>query len=157
MENFLVRFALNIHLFFDTRLFVYTGIAIVIYMLLRKKFGFLKLFLISLATTELIILGLKNILQIPRPTDALISVSGYGMPSGHAGISFFVATFFTYYVFKSNEGYLPKFFSVAVLIFTAIMITASRVILHVHTIDQVALGAIIGIISPIIFLKTLKH
>lgn len=157
MEIFLVDVALNINHFFDTRLFISTGILVVIYMIIRKKFGLLKIFLASLATTEIIILGLKNILQIPRPIEALISVSGYGMPSGHAGISFFIATFFTYYVFKSNEGYLPKFFSIAILVITALTITASRVVLHVHTIEQVIAGALIGLVVPIIFFKTLKH
>lgn len=125
----------------------------------HREFFFAKIFSASLVLVVGIIFGLKNILKVARPEDALIVVDGYAMPSGHAGLSFFLATFFTYYFMRSKNLRLYsakcrglKIFLITSVFFVATIISASRIVLHVHTSTQVAVGAAIGILTPIILI-----
>ena len=98
---------------------------------------------------------LKVTLQIPRPPEALIEVSGYGMPSGHAAGSAFLAVLIIY---LSRRLHLPVFYSVAGLVLLlSVLISASRIYYQVHTLPQVLAGVLLGIVFACIYIYVSKR
>jgi undecaprenyl-diphosphatase len=97
-------------------------------------------------------LGLKNLVQRPRPfvdfPDLVISTvkpMSYSFPSSHAVMSGAALVIFIYTLKK--RAFLPY---IAVL---AALISVSRVFLKVHYPSDVLLGFVIGMIIPVIIAK----
>ena len=98
---------------------------------------------------------LKVTLQVPRPPEGLIEVSGYAMPSGHAAGSAFIAILIIY---LSRRYRLPVFYSIAAVVaLLALLITASRVFYQVHTVPQVLIGAFLGLVFGCAYIFASKH
>ncbi len=120
-------------------------------------------FIIGFFINILINIILKGIIQEPRPNEnyrlfyldllnikrsenkGLMSYDRYGMPSGHAQTAFY-STIFIYFALKN--------ISVTIFyIFLSIITIYQRVMYNYHTIQQVIVGSIIGIIIGYIFEK----
>jgi membrane-associated phospholipid phosphatase len=71
-----------------------------------------------------------------------------GMPSGHSQIMSLIATFWTLYLFKTNNKY--KIWIMLLLLGMVGLINWSRIAINCHTLLQVIVGNIIGIIFGII-------
>lgn len=100
---------------------------------------------------------MKEVLRIPRPTDALIETIGYAFPSGHAAGSAFLALSICHTVRTCKK---PVRYSVYVICFmSALAIGMSRVTLGVHTPLQVGAGYVIGALWAGVFvvLSMRKH
>lgn len=97
---------------------------------------------------------LKNLFQVPRPPEGIIEASGYAMPSGHAAGSIFLAIVV---IFLLRKLPLPlNYFVAAIAIALAFLISGSRIVLKVHTLEQVLVGTAIGLLFTIIFIKLSK-
>ncbi len=144
MHGFLVTTSYWIHEFFTTIALIGAGGLIVSHMYIKKELRQIIALVGGLITTGGAVYVLKNIFQVPRPVDAYILETGYAMPSGHASFSFFLATFLIYYIIKQPDNRFTEFLSCIILGATAVMISASRVFLNVHTLSQVSLGALLG-------------
>jgi membrane-associated phospholipid phosphatase len=99
---------------------------------------------------------LKMIFKIPRPTDMLVPETGYSFPSGHATIAFtvcFIAIFLTFKYFKDHNKPFRSYVHAALFISIAIMVSASRIILHVHRPIDIFGGIIVAAISTYITIK----
>lgn len=107
----------------------------------RKYFiWFIFLVLPSVIIADSISHGIKLILQLPRPCFGLPGCpSGYSMPSGHATVAFAAMT-------ALGLHYKKKNYLILCLIF-AEFVGISRIVLGVHTIPDVLVGMIIGMIS----------
>eukprot|EP01103_Thecamoeba_quadrilineata_P007749 TRINITY_DN17583_c0_g1_i1.p1 TRINITY_DN17583_c0_g1~~TRINITY_DN17583_c0_g1_i1.p1 ORF type:complete len:197 (+),score=17.58 TRINITY_DN17583_c0_g1_i1:42-632(+) len=89
---------------------------------------------------------LKNIIRQPRPTKS--TSLDYGMPSSHSSYVFFFCAYLTCFVILKTK-YTPttRSFVIAVLAFIAIIVGYSRIHLAFHTLEQVIVGMILGIIT----------
>ena len=155
MNSYLILSALKINEVFDNKfLIVLCVLMFALFFLMRKNY--LLFSVLSVAVAEIVIFSLKNIFQIARPANPIIEVSGYAMPSGHAGNSFLISTLLTFYVFKSKFKKPTKIALGIIFNLIALSIASSRVILNVHTVIQVAAGAVIGILIPFIIFQILK-
>ncbi len=144
MHGFLVTTSYWIHEFFTTTVLIGAGSLIVLHNYSKKEWRHIIAFIGGLIVTSGAVYVFKNIFQVPRPIDAYILETGYAMPSGHASLSFFLATFLIYYIIKQPDNRFTEFLSCVILGATAIIISASRVFLNVHTLSQVSLGALLG-------------
>lgn len=108
------------------------------------KWKFTEKFALAFTFNTLLNFFLKYLLLIPRP---LASINSPSMPSLHAQTVFFVAMFFS------------KKFPVASILFfiLAIIIGISRVELGFHRVEEVIVGAAIGIIiGHLAYIKKMK-
>lgn len=92
----------------------------------------------------------KNYFQVARPIDALVVASGYAFPSGHAaGVAFFTL------VVSSLAWRLRPIYRYPIMLTSAalvIVISYSRIMLHVHTWLQVFAGLCLGAIFGFVFI-----
>jgi membrane-associated phospholipid phosphatase len=155
MTNFLIFWALKVNEIFDnTFLIVLCVLIFALFFMMRKNYFLFSV--LSVFVAEILIFSLKNIFQVARPDNPLIEVSGYAMPSGHAGNSFLISTLLTFYVFKTKLKKPLKILLATIFNIVALAISASRIILGVHTITQVIAGALVGIFVPIVVLQIMK-
>lgn len=157
MHSFLVTVSYYIHEFFTTVTLGIMGFIVIAHMFSKKEWREISAFLGGLIATSGAVHILKNIFQVPRPIDAYILETGYAMPSGHASISFFLAIFLIYYIIRQPDNKISETISWMILGATAIIITASRVFLHVHTIEQVLCGALLGSLIAYIAILYTQH
>eukprot|EP01086_Lenisia_limosa_P000440 TRINITY_DN10798_c0_g1_i1.p1 TRINITY_DN10798_c0_g1~~TRINITY_DN10798_c0_g1_i1.p1 ORF type:complete len:143 (+),score=6.17 TRINITY_DN10798_c0_g1_i1:22-429(+) len=99
-------------------------------------------FLVLQLTNELLNLGLKKIVNQPRPHGA--NQSDNGMPSSHTQFMFFFFTiFFMQFMEKRRLGHIEAMASFV----AALIVGFSRFYLGYHSLDQVFVGAVAGVIS----------
>lgn len=122
-------------------------------------------FLTSLFINSFINFILKLFIQQPRPTKLINDNNNliihhiktkwftitnpeiYGMPSGHAQMSFFISSFISFYF--STFQYI--FFIIS------IFVCIQRVVSYRHTISQVIVGSILGIICGWICFRSYEY
>jgi membrane-associated phospholipid phosphatase len=105
---------------------------------------------ISATLMQLLVHLLKITFKVPRPDTALVELNSYAFPSGHAaGAAFMVTTIYLYLLVHLRPKL--RFGLTALFLLIAVIIAWSRVALHVHTLDQIAVGFGIGILWPILF------
>lgn len=112
---------------------------------LRKEFKYFIIFLSSFLSsfTALVI---KYIIKRPRPLFFENSVAGYSLPSVHATMIFSLAVVVSEYF----PEYRLRIYS------AAIIVAVSRVLIGVHFITDVLVGASLGIIIGIVILRYKK-
>lgn len=98
---------------------------------------------------------LKFLFKIPRPEDALISITGYRFPSGHATMAAVFSVLIIYLSHKYIFGHKneKRYWELTIIILALawlILIAYSRVYLNVHNVLDVVVGAAIGIVSTVI-------
>jgi len=157
MGSFFVATSYWINEFFTTASLSVLGVLIILHMYIKREYRWVIAFVVGLLATSGAVYALKNIFQVPRPLDAYIPETGYAMPSGHASLSFFLATFLIYYIVRQPDNKISETISWVILGATAIIITASRVFLHVHTISQVLCGALLGTLAAYIAILYTRH
>ncbi len=125
--------------------FFYLVLISMIYFLYDEKLG--KNLMHLTIVSAFVFYGLKITIKEPRPPKYLwkTTAHGYSFPSGHAGAS---TIFWGYIAYKLRDAYF-WFFSL-ILIF---LISASRVVLHVHYIRDVIGGIAIGFLLVFSFVK----
>jgi dolichyldiphosphatase len=102
--------------------------------------------------------GLKHLLQHPRPaTCAMLHIChSHGMPSSHTSMMFCWTTLACCTALRhfSKQGTASRLLSVAELAAygsIAVGVAASRVYLGYHSLDQVAAGAVFGILFGVVW------
>ena len=113
---------------------------------LHKKPYHLMQFIITLAIGSLVVYLIKIFIARPRPIGALVDLSGYSFPSGHATI----ATLFCFmivFAYKDHfKNYILKFLFILFFIITALAISFSRIYLSVHYLSDVVVGILLGLL-----------
>ncbi len=92
-----------------------------------------------------------------RPLDTQcknLTGTGYGMPSGHSQAIAFLAAFYYFYYHKYDDFSKPKFIT---LISIAIFIMATRYTSKMHSIQQIIIGALYGILIAFILSKVIRY
>jgi undecaprenyl-diphosphatase len=131
------------------------SVLIVLFLWLHKKMSHAIQFVLTLMVGGAAISLLKMVVQLQRPTGALIEANGYSFASGHAAyaVIFFILIAYSY---KSHikSPMLRRAFVIANIL-AAFIVGMSRVYLGVHYLTDVlggfALGTVISAFSILIF------
>lgn len=106
---------------------------------------------------------LKVMYQIQRPfwvfaeVKALACQKGFGSPSGHTMIAWAIPSAIALDIRRSNpSGYFSLIIALVATVIIGVFEAWTRMALGVHTIDQVFLGAILGVWIAFTFEYTLK-
>ena len=111
---------------------------------------FVFLVLPAVVISSTLILALKDIFKTPRPCiQSQICPVTYSFPSGHAAIIFAAMTALSLHYKNKKLSLLFMFF--------AFLVTISRLMLSVHTIEDLIFGSTIGLIIGIIVEKTYEN
>lgn len=153
-DNIILNFFVNHRNFYLNKFLILINIGfseVVLFILLTLLFFFKKeirkyipLLWVSMISAAIIMIVLKVLIHRPRPLDyALVAVSSFSFPSGHAAVSFSGLPLIQR-VFKKI-----KWFWVVL----AVIIALSRVYLGVHYPSDVVAGAMVGYSVGWIILK----
>lgn len=126
--------------------------SLITYLLYKK--GLRKLSILLITTTVLMslsIVGLKLFFAVPRPADALLTLSDYAFPSGHsAGVVFLALT--TWWYISDIKQSTNRSLWAAGLITLVLLVSYSRLFFGVHTPSQLLAGYVIGGLFAALFL-----
>lgn len=130
--------------------------------LLREKTNYLNFYLVGWVSNVFLNILLKGIIQQPRPSEDLhiynvekeqlkrIGYDRYGMPSGHAQMSFYSVAFL-YFVFKN-----PYFLAGYTII--SMVTNYQRIKYKNHTVTQVIVGSFVGfLVGYLFYIAAGKH
>lgn len=123
--------------------FIFT-VLIVGVLLLSKNTVQALVFAIAVAATNLLVTVLKLSFAIPRPADALVELSSYAFPSGHAATGACLAIMLSWLFLKKNGHNSIGFLLAGVCILLGFVLGYSRILIYVHTPFQVLAGFCIG-------------
>jgi membrane-associated phospholipid phosphatase len=156
VESFLITTSYNIYFISNWGIIGGVCLLAALFLLAKKEFTQLKIFIIALSLTAILTLLIKDLTKVERPVDALIGLDNYAFPSGHSSITFFFLTFLINYILKSSHGRLAKIFTISIFSIIVASIVASRIILGIHTYFQIIAGAVLGIAITILIIKKFK-
>jgi len=108
---------------------------------------------------EVLNMVLKQIIKEPRPAAAFaLGRTGYGMPSDHAQFMFFFATYCCLFVYfdATFEDKIWKHFAALAVYALACIVSYSRLYFELHTVLQVAVGAVMGGVFACLWFILLK-
>lgn len=135
--------------FFDTPLLIAASVLALLPFLYLRRWQTVAFFLLALAFTYFATMLLKELFQIERPVDALFEETTFRFPSGHtsAAAAFAVALWIAYAPWAMQSGrILLATIAAAAVVATA----ATRILVGVHCIPDVLLGASIGILATLV-------
>jgi membrane-associated phospholipid phosphatase len=96
---------------------------------------------------------IKKITKVPRPDNALVSLSDYAFPSGHSAFAFAMATVTINLICQSKIIKSNKIILFGIILLFAGYTAYRRLILQVHTPPQVIAGAVLGIFVSLVVIK----
>jgi len=122
---------------------IFISILFLIYLFYKKMYSQIIFFTISILGSSLLFVLIKEIIKRDRPISNIIEIGGYSFPSGHATLSTTLA-FCIYLIFKDKVKYKKSF--VLILISYPLVISFTRVYLHVHYLSDVIAGIGLGLV-----------
>jgi undecaprenyl-diphosphatase len=122
---------------------IITSIIFLAFLIYKKMYKQTIFFIISMFGTGFLFVLFKEIIKRERPISDLIEINGYSFPSGHAALSTTLA-FCVYLIFKDKVRYKKTF--LILLISYPLLISFTRVYLHVHYLSDVIAGVGLGLI-----------
>jgi undecaprenyl-diphosphatase len=148
-NDFLTTLSKSINFTFDT-------ITIIIASLILSTFLWFKnykkeslFFSLTILFNALIVFIIKEIIQRPRPLNAVILENSFSFPSGHAATSL---VFFglLIYLIRKNKSWIFREISIWISVFMVILIGFTRIYLRVHWLTDVFGGFVIGLFALMI-------
>ncbi len=125
-------------------------------LLLGYKKDFYRIFFaMTLAAT--ITFLLKQLFKIPRPENMLIIEDGFRFPSGHATMAGVVSTIVFVYAYKHIKNKKLRYFVYIFSFVWLVLVSYSRIYLHVHYLIDVIVGGLVGVLSTLIIMKIYRH
>lgn len=98
--------------------------------------------------TALTLLGVVTLVVAGKASFGKGKVLRGGMPSGHSAVAFSVAT---------AVAFITKSFLVSILTaFLAVMVAQSRLVYRIHTVREVFVGALLGVLSTILVFQLIR-
>lgn len=137
-------------------MFVFT---IVLAILLYKKHDTKDFYTILFTSTTAMFItySLKYLLKIPRPVDMLTTANDYRFPSGHATMAAVIMSLGIYYTNLKIKNKHLRYFLYICAVSWYILVSYSRLYLHVHYPIDVIVGGCVGIVATTLVLKIFKH
>ncbi len=152
MYNFpSVEISLLIHTLTPSYVFVaFAGTVVVVLLSYGRRYDAYIFAISFMATTGTVVL-LKYAYAVPRPTDALITLTDYAFPSAHSAFSALFSTSIGWLYFKNHWFNITKNIVLLILLYIpALVVGLSRLTLKVHTPFQVLVGFCIGVVVPFV-------
>ena len=120
-----------------------------------KKYREALVITLSIITTSALITVLKYSFAVTRPDSALVALDTYSFPSGHAGSSATIAVVLVWLLFSRMKTARTRIALSVVIISLALLVAISRVLIDVHTVTDVLVGALIGLCIPLFYISLL--
>lgn len=114
------------------------------FLLIRKKYSYIILLILSMSIGAILELSIKLLIHRLRPEQALIDITRFSFPSGHATMA---TIFFTILLYSLIENIKTKKTKIALAITSIaiiLLISFSRIYLGVHWFSDVLGGIILG-------------
>lgn len=147
-SDFLTQFFYIYTILFDFSLVFLLVICLISFLIfLRKGKLYFWMFTVSIYSSILIVLILKNIFNIARPENGLANIFGASFPSYHATIPTVLFIMLNYIFYKELNSFW-RFVSVLLVVLVAI----SRIYLGVHWFSDVFVGVLLGVSLSYVFI-----
>ena len=139
-----ILLARAVSIVFDTTSLVAASLVIATILFIKKQKAQSILLLAAIGGDALLVAIIKNIDQVARPANQLLSGSGFSYPSGHsAGVIVFVGLV-VYYVWLHWSSTRSKVLSLAGFSLIATVVGFDRIYLNVHWLSDVVGGWLFG-------------
>lgn len=144
---FLTEFMLYVTNFGSPLILSTVAIFLAIILTLHRETYDALLYIVSIMISVITLSILKNTFEITRPLEGLISVGGWSFPSGHATVAtaFFFVTAYSFFDWPKRVS--GKALLVALCIFSATLVSFSRLYLAAHFALDVLAGIALGLLS----------
>jgi undecaprenyl-diphosphatase len=130
------------------------GIIVVYIAFKNKRFALLWAYVLSISSSVLLSVFIKNLIQRPRPLGGLVDESGtFSFPSNHSTIAAAACGFFILFIFRSDLSRNLKILIIILLSLIIVLTGYSRLYLGVHYFSDVIGGYLIGLICAFISIK----
>lgn len=130
--------------------YILCGLLIAVLIYIKKREEAI-IFATAMVLTTSCVVVLKLLFAVPRPEEALLVLTSYAFPSGHATSAMFLAVTLTWlYLKRSPTNLYLKVFTITILFNAALFVGYSRLIIGVHTPLQVLAGFAIGALIPLL-------
>lgn len=141
----------------DRNFLIFVSAILIIYFLYKKDHT--KAVLLSVTYLGGIVLNkmLKEIFQVPRPANPLITIEGYGFPSGHAMSAVIFYSLLILLLYPKIKNNRIRIIFVTINVFVIILVGLSRIMLNVHSIYDVVGGYVIGLLWLFLVYKILER
>jgi undecaprenyl-diphosphatase len=136
-------------------LFILLGVAVILYKI-HDAIEFYKIFFTS-TLAMCISYTLKYLFKIPRPEMMLVPEGDYRFPSAHATMAAVVMALGMHYAHTHIKNKHLRYTLYTVAFFWYVLVSYSRLYLHVHYPIDVIVGGAIGVFSTALVLKIFKH
>lgn len=138
-----VQIAKAVTILGDWEVFLVVSLPLVFFLLYRKQYEMLGFFIGSTIIGQIFLFVLKILVARERPPGIeLVEANGYSFPSGHV---FFGTVFWFALGYIATNAHRERKYLWAVPILFVLLIAASRVILSVHWLSDVAGGFLFGL------------
>lgn len=98
--------------------------------------------------TALTLLGVVTLVIAGKASFGKGQVLRGGMPSGHSAVAFSIATAVTFIT--------ESFFVSALTVFLALMVAQSRLAYRIHTLREVVVGALLGVLATVLVFQLIR-
>jgi undecaprenyl-diphosphatase len=143
--NFLFNFMIFFNNYSNLLLLILIG-SLLILLSIRSRMKFFFAFISSLLSASMVVFLLKLLFQRIRPLESLVNYSSFSFPSGHAAVIFSILPVFV----KKYPKFKYLFYAISLLVLY------NRVYLGLHYFTDLIVGAIIGYVIGLFFVKYSK-
>lgn len=132
------------------------GSAVLTLLFIKDKNYFINVSL-NLSIVYVLSVIFKNFIKRERPLDSLIPIpSDYSFPSGHTMCSVAFYGFLIYLVNKHVKNKILKVMLNVLFVLSIVLVAFSRLYLGVHYLSDVIIGALLGILSLLMYINYVK-
>ena len=121
------------------------AVGLSVYFLIKKRWRHFYIIISSTVGIFFLIEFLKNIIGSPRPADALVSLSDFSFPSGHATAIAGALVLVVYFFAPIIRSKSWRWILVVGLFILMLLVGASRLVLGVHWLSDIIAGYSLGI------------
>lgn len=121
------------------------SILLLIALIIKKKRYYTILFITGMAGGLFLEFFIKVLTHRERPLNAMLDISGYSFPSGHATMATIFFILLLYALKDDIKNNVLRMFFIITTIFAFIVVGLSRVYLNVHWFSDVIAGFALGI------------
>lgn len=128
----------------DPGYYIFWALLVLAILIYRKKWFYAAVLLVSSSLGAIAYTWIKVLIHRPRPSNALIQMSDFSFPSGHATMSIILFALIAY-AFRDdfkNKIFRKLFVTASILIFS--VISFSRIYFNVHWVSDVIGGLALG-------------